>query len=172
MPKDIFFKGPMGFYLAIRIFIFLKFIFMRTIFFSVLSMITAVLFAKSPEPNVLGTWLVGDKDYKVELYKSGDQLEGKLVWLEEPNDNKTGKPRTDVENPDPAMRSRPVMGLKILWDFKWNPETGYYESGKVYKKGKTYCGKLKLQADGTVYLTGYLCSMTIFKKSDTWTRVK
>jgi uncharacterized protein (DUF2147 family) len=130
------------------------------------------LFAKAGEPNVLGTWLVGDKDYKIELYKNGDVLEGKVIWLLEPNDKKTGKPRTDIDNPDPALRSRPVLGLKTLWNFKWNPATGYYENGNVYKKGKTYCGKLKLQPDGAVYLTGFLCSMTFFKKSDTWTRVK
>lgn len=145
---------------------------MRTLIFSALCVLTLQAMANYAEPNVLGTWLVGDKDYKIELYKNGDVLEGKVVWLLEPNDPKTGKPRTDVDNPDPALRNRPVLGLKTLWSFKWNPETGYYENGKVYKKGKTYCGKLKLQPDGTVYLTGFLCSMTFFKKSDTWTRVK
>jgi uncharacterized protein (DUF2147 family) len=145
---------------------------MKKIFFALFAMLVSSMFANAPEPNVLGIWLVGDKDYKVELYKNGDMLEGKLVWLLEPNDKKTGKPRTDVDNPDPALRSRPVLGLKILWNFKWNPETGYYEDGKVYKKGKTYCGKLKLQPDGTVYLSGFLCSLTFLKKTDTWTRVK
>lgn len=126
---------------------------------------------RAAEPNVLGTWLVGDKDYKIKVTKnSKGELEGHVVWLKEPNDA-NGKPKTDIVNPDPAKRNVPVKGLKILWGFKWNAETGYYEGGKVYKEGKTYCGKLNLNEDGTLNLKGFLCSAKFLGKKDTWTRV-
>lgn len=139
--------------------------------FSTLILILSITLLKAEEPNVLGTWLVGDKDYKVELYKSGNEIQGKVVWLKVPND-KNGKPRTDVDNPDPAKRNQPVLGLKILWSFVYNPQTGFYEGGKVYKEGKTYCGKMKLNTDGTLFLNGYLCAAKFLGKKDTWTRVK
>lgn len=130
------------------------------------------LAAVAGEPNVLGVWLVGDKDYKIELYKNtAGELEGKVVWMKEPND-KNGKPRTDVDNPDEKLRSQPVMGLKTVTKFKWNEVDGAYTDGRVYKKGKTYCGKIKLNTDGTLGLRGFLCSMSFIGKSDTWTRVK
>lgn len=130
------------------------------------------LAAIAGEPNVLGVWLVGDKDYKIELYKNtAGELEGKVVWMKEPND-KNGKPRTDVDNPDEKLRSQPVMGLKTVTKFKWNEVDGAYTDGRVYKKGKTYCGKIKLNTDGTLGLRGFLCSMSFIGKSDTWTRVK
>ena len=99
------------------------------------------------EPDVVGVWLVGEKDYKIELYKTTTGiLEGKVVWMKEPND-KNGKPRLDIDNPDESLRSRPVIGLKTVSEFKWNETEGKYTDGKVYKKGKTYCGKIKLNAD-------------------------
>ncbi len=142
----------------------------------IVTVIAMVLISKmaalAGEPNILGTWLVGDKDYKIELYKNtAGQVEGKVVWMKEPND-KNGKPRTDVDNPDENLRSRPVMGLKVVYGFKWNESEGQFMDGKVYKKGKTYCGKIKLNADGTLALRGFLCSASFLGKSDTWTRVK
>lgn len=135
-----------------------------------------ILFGKivaiAAEPNVLGVWLVGDKDYKIELYKNAaGELEGKVVWMKDPNDKK-GNPRTDVDNPDEKLRSQPVMGLKTVTKFKWNEAENEYTDGKVYKKGKTYCGKIKLNVDGTLGLRGFLCSVTFIGKSDTWTRIK
>jgi len=130
------------------------------------------LAAIAAEPNVLGVWLVGDKDYKIELYKTATgELEGKVVWMKEPN-GKDGKPRLDVDNPDDKLKSQPVLGLKTVKKFKWNEAEGQYMDGTVYKKGKTYCGKIKLNADGTLNLRGFLCSASFIGKSDTWTRVK
>ena len=64
------------------------------------------------------------------------------------------------------------MGLKTVTKFKRNETEGKYTEGKVYKKGKTYCGKITLNPDGTLGLRGFLCSMSFIGKSDTWTRVK
>jgi uncharacterized protein (DUF2147 family) len=123
---------------------------------------------------VLGTWLVEDKDAKVELYlNSKGELEGKVVWLLDPNDE-TGKPRKDVKNKDESLRTRPVMGMKAVYGFKWNAETGEWVDGKVYtaKEGKLYCGVLKLNTNGTLYLRGYICGVKFLGKTNTWTRVK
>ncbi len=130
------------------------------------------LFAVASEPNVTGIWLVGEKDYHIELYKNASgAIEGKVVWMKVANDSH-GKPRTDIDNPDEKLRSRPIMGLKTVTDFKWNEADGAFVNGKVYKKGKIYCGMMKLNSDGTLFLRGYICSVSFLGKSDTWTRIK
>lgn len=130
------------------------------------------LSAIAAEPNISGVWLVGDKDYKIELKRTvSGEIEGRVVWMKEPND-KNGKPRTDVDNDNPALRNVPVMGLKTVYNFRWDETSGEFINGNVYKKGTVYCGKMKLNQDGTLHLRGYVCKIKFIGKSDTWTRVK
>lgn len=132
----------------------------------------ASLSVLATEPNIEGIWLVGDKDYKIELKRlASGEIEGKVVWMKDPND-KYGKPRTDVDNDDPAKRNVPVLGLKTVYNFKWDESSGEFINGNVYKKGTVYCGKMKLNPNGTLYLRGFICKVKFIGKSDTWTRVK
>ena len=55
-----------------------------------------------------------EKTAQVEISKQGSQFVGKIIWLQEPNPN--GKPATDLENSDPKLRTRPLMGMAILKD--------------------------------------------------------
>ena len=142
----------------------------------ILTIIAILLVGKftaiAAEPNISGVWLVGDKDYKIELKRvASGEIEGRVVWMKEPND-KNGKPRTDVDNDNPALRNVPVMGLKTVYNFKWDEATCEFINGNVYKKGTVYCGKMKLNADGTLQLRGYVCKVKFIGKSDTWTRTK
>lgn len=115
--------------------------------------------------DVLGVWLVQDKDAKIELYKTKDgELRGKCIWHKIPG-------LKDVDNKDPNERDKPVVGKIFVWGFHWNAEDGIWDGGKVYKQGKTYCGKIKLNPDGTLYLKGNICN-TFLGKTNTWTRVK
>lgn len=135
-------------------------------------LLTGKLAAIATEPNISGVWLVGDKDYKIELKRTASgEIEGRVVWMKEPND-KNGKPRTDVDNDNPALRNVPVMGLKTVYNFRWDEASGEFINGNVYKKGTVYCGKMKLNPDGTLHLRGYVCKIKFIGKSDTWVRVK
>lgn len=143
-------------------------------FVTVMSLLMAGFFTATAvnEPDISGVWLVGDKDYKIELKRTpSGEIEGRVVWMKEPFDKK-GKPRTDVDNDDPAKRNTPVMGLKTVYNFKWNQNEGEFVDGNVYKKGTVYCGKMKLNPDGTLHLRGYVCKLKFIGKSDTWTKVK
>ena len=62
--------------------------------------------------NAEGTWLSQNGDTKVKLSDCGSKLCGTVVWLSEPVDRATGRPKTDKHNPDPAKRARPLIGLK------------------------------------------------------------
>lgn len=76
----------------------------------------------------------------------------------------------DTENPDPAKRNRPVVGMRILHDMapvanepRWagniyNPEDGKHYAGSIAIKGD------KLEVEG--------CVLWVVCQSQTWTRMK
>jgi uncharacterized protein (DUF2147 family) len=139
---------------------------MKKLIFSMLLLIAGQSLTMAQSKNdFLGTWLVEDKDAKVELYitKEG-KLAGKCVWHKTPN-------LKDVKNKNPELRSRPVVGLVVVWDFEWDADNKEWVNGKVYKDGKDYCGRMRLNTDGTIFLKGTICR-TPLGKTNTWTRVK
>lgn len=68
---------------------------------------------------IIGFWKTGDGKGIVQIYKQGDAYFGKIVWLQEPNDPKTGKPKLDTKNDDPIAKTKPILGLVNLRDFKF-----------------------------------------------------
>jgi len=134
-------------------------------FFFVL--IGATTFAQSD--NIIGTWLTGDKGAHVKIYKSNNQFMGKIIWLKDPNNPKTGKPWLDEQNEDPSKRLQPLIGSLILWGFTF--DDGEYTQGKVYdsRNGETYTGKLWLTDNNTLKMRGYV---GFFYSTETWIRIK
>jgi uncharacterized protein (DUF2147 family) len=119
---------------------------------------------------ILGTWANANGQDHILIYKKGDKFFGKLDWIKVPNDEQ-GKPKTDKNNPDPALRSRPDLGLELLKDFTFDGDN-VYSSGTVYdpKNGKTYSCKMTLDGN-SLNIRGYI-GISLFGRSVTWTRVK
>ena len=94
--------------------------------------------------DVIGKWKLDDGTAIVEVYKSGDAFNGKIVWLEEPTDE-NGAPAKDKNNPDPALRKRELIGLNMLSGLK--KDGGEYSGGKIYdpSNGKTYNCSMKVE---------------------------
>jgi uncharacterized protein (DUF2147 family) len=128
----------------------------------------AILCPAAAWAGVTGTWRTADGDAKIEMYACGDALCGRIAWMENPEEN--GRPRADVNNPSPALRERPILGLEILHGFH-EDSPGVWSGGKVYdpKTGNEYRGKIRLQEDGTLRLRGYV-GAPLFGRSETWTR--
>jgi uncharacterized protein (DUF2147 family) len=120
---------------------------------------------------ILGIWKTGEGNGHVEIYKNGDKYQGKIVWLKEPNDPKTGKPKTDIQHPDKSNHSRPILGLVNLWGFSFKGKT--YENGKIYdpKNGKEYKCVMTPKDANTLDVRGYV-GITLIGRTDTWTRVR
>lgn len=118
--------------------------------------------------TVEGTWLSEAGDTKVQLTNCGGKLCGTLVWLDEPNDAKTGKPKTDKLNPDPAKRNRPLIGLQVVRGLAPNGPNSW--SGLIYNAddGHTYQASMQVQGDRTAKVKG--CVLGILCKGHTWTR--
>ena len=75
----------------------------------VLARPTAAASAAVPD----GVWLIAAK-VALQIYDCGGQLCGRIVWLQHPRD-RAGQPARDKDNPDPALRQRPLCGQIVLW---------------------------------------------------------
>ena len=119
----------------------------------------------------LGTWYTEGMESQVRISNCGDALCGALVWLKEPNDPKTGKPKTDKENADASKRNRPLLGVQIVLGLKPNSTPDQWK-GEVYnaKDGNTYTGFFTMTGSDTAELKG--CAFGFICKSQTWMRAK
>jgi uncharacterized protein (DUF2147 family) len=131
--------------------------------------------------DVYGVWLTQAKTAHVEIHKCPDASRGpvcgRIVRLLAPKgaDGKPVKPEEAVDhrNPDPGLRTRKVLQMVFLYDFKPTSALDSFEDGVIYsaEDGKTYRANLSLQADGTLRLRGYV-GMPILGRTQVWTRVK
>ena len=128
------------------------------------------LFASGNPDAILGVWSNRSNKGHIEIYKQNDRYYGKLIWLKEPNDEK-GNPKTDHRNPNKSLRSRPVIGLVILHDFRYDDNE--WKGGRIYNPndGKEYKCYMKLKNNKTLTVRGYI-GISLFGKTETFTRVR
>lgn len=146
------------------------------IFIFVLSLISSVnLIAQSYKTDdIVGVWLNEEKEGRIEIYKNGNQYFGKIIWLKEPNDKETGKPKVDKKNPETKLRNIPILGLVVMKNFKFNGENEW-EDGSIYdpKSGSTYNCYIQLENRNTLKVRGYIGKSWMgLGRTTHWTRIK
>ncbi|MGH9381497.1 MAG: DUF2147 domain-containing protein [Thermoanaerobaculia bacterium] len=149
-----------------------------------LLVLAAPLLAQDTEADrVLGLWKTApDEDGEfahVEITVEGGVYSGRIVWLSEPEFGAdqgpkwAGKAKVDRNNPDLALRGRPIIGLEMVGGFTYDGDDRW-TGGTIYdpKKGKTYSCRMTLQDDGSLDLRGYVLGMPFLGRTTTWTRPK
>lgn len=135
----------------------------------VLFALSSVMYAQKAD-DLIGVWLTKGGKSKIEISKKDGKYYGSIVWLEEPN-NEQGKPKVDKHNSDEDLRTRPLLGLKLLEGFEW--DDGEYEDGTIYdpESGKTYSCEITYEDLNTINVRGYI-GFSMMGRSTVWTRVK
>ena len=149
---------------------------MKKSIFTLLSTLVLFLLTSSfskPTDNpdsIVGVWKTGEGTAMVRIYKNGEKYQGKIVWLKEPNDPETGKPKQDKNHPDDANRKRPILGMINIWGFSFK-EKDLWEDGNIYdpKNGSTYSCTIKMTNPNTLEVRWYI-GVSIIGRTDNWTR--
>ena len=146
----------------------------KYLLFTLLTIVCSnALYAQKNADNIIGKWLTGSGNAHVEIYKNGNQYQGKIVWLSEPIDPETKKPKTDTKHPNADQHNRPLLGLINLWGFHYNDKEGHWEGGHIYdpKNGKEYKCNMTLKDKNTLNVRGYI-GFSMIGRTDVWTKTK
>ncbi len=134
--------------------------------------IVTALFAAAPANaqtggEASGIWLTQAGDAKVRVSKCGGGICGVVVWLREPINAATGKPQVDDKNPNPALATRPMIGLPLFSSMRpsgpnrWSGQIYNADDGQSYVSNVSVAGPDTLRVEGCV---GMLCG------GENWTR--
>lgn len=130
--------------------------------------LTGAVPASAQSTDPAGVWLTEKGDARVKVSRCGNGICGVVVGLKDPIDRATGRPQTDDKNPNPALRTRPVVGLSLFIGMrpsapgKWSGQIYNADDGGTYVSHITYGGGDALRVEGCV---GVICG------GETWTRV-
>jgi uncharacterized protein (DUF2147 family) len=120
--------------------------------------------------DILGTWLNQEATGKITLYKENGKYFGKLVWLRTPLDSITGLPRTDKENPEPKLKTTPIIGLVNMKNFSFDGKDEW-SGGTIYdpKNGKTYKCYIQFESPTKLKIRGYV-GISLLGRNSYWTK--
>jgi uncharacterized protein (DUF2147 family) len=122
--------------------------------------------AANAAADVTGDWRMEDGSAIIAFARCGDQMCASIARV---LINRPGIPKTDIRNPDPALRTRTIQGLRIISGL--HPKGNRWEGGRVYdpKSGKSYKSYVELNPDGSLKVAGCLAFIC---KAQRWTRVR
>ena len=139
------------------------------LFITTAFLLSLTTYPQNKTDDIIGVWLTGGKEpAKIQIYKSGDKFQGKIIWLQNPIEG--GKQRVDANNPDKTKRSEPIIGLVMLKGFKFNGDDEW-KGGDIYdpENGKTYSSYIYLKDKNTLKVRGYI-GISLLGRTETWTR--
>jgi uncharacterized protein (DUF2147 family) len=121
--------------------------------------------------KIAGIWWNEEKTSKIEVEKKDGKYIGTIVYMI-PEKYENGESPKDDENPDEALRSRPIVGLQILEGFEYDAKKKEWINGSIYdpKSGKTYDCYGWMESDDLLNLKGFVAGIRWMGKSSEWYR--
>ena len=114
--------------------------------------------APAEAADLLGLWLDENGEVAVELEMCGDQLCGRVAWLNEELDA-GGQARVDAKNRAAELRDRELQGLTVLSKFAPSDDDfGVWKQGMLYDPnlGATFIHcTLRVEDDGRLRIRGF-----------------
>ena len=141
--------------------------FLNVVIILLATLLSGALPAQS-QSDPSGVWLTQAGDARIQVSRCGNGICGKIVWLRDPIDSKTGLPQIDDKNPNPALAQRPIIGLSIFIGMQQVSANKW--SGRIYNAddGQTYTAHVTVPSDSTLEVQG---CVGVFCGGETWTKV-
>jgi len=124
--------------------------------------------------GILGYWYTAQNETQLEIFLRDGLYCGRIVWLAAPyypaDDEEAFTARRDRENPDPELRSRPIIGLVFIEGLAYAGKNRY-RGGTLYNpdNGKTYKCSVTLESSDELRLRGYI-GLPALGRTETWRR--
>ncbi len=121
--------------------------------------------------DILGKWINSKQERIIEIYKNNDLYYAKVIWLKD-SDKGNGFMRLDIKNPNTSLENRKIIGIDFLMGFSYFTDRQVWREGHIYnyETGNTYTGKMALNDDGSLDLTGYYGILWFLGRTQTYTR--
>jgi uncharacterized protein (DUF2147 family) len=119
--------------------------------------------ALSAETTPVGVWRDNEKGSVIQIYECGDLLCAKVVKPYQAG-------AKDANNPNPALRGRPITGLTFMNGAKKSGTNVW--KGKLYnaEDGKNYSGSMTLVSNSELQMQG--CAFSVFCQTRVFSRVR
>ncbi len=119
--------------------------------------------------KIVGIWWNEEKTSKIKVEKKDGKYIGTIVYMI-PEKYENGEPPKDDENPDEALRSRSLVGLRILEGLNFDAKEKEWVDGTIYdpKSGKTYDCYVWLESNDLMKLKGYVAGIRWMGRSSEW----
>lgn len=134
---------------------------MKPIAYAVLGLLAFSLPAGAQAQDPSGTYLSETGETRVRIAKCGSAYCGTITAVQ-------GEAK-DVHNPDPAQRSRNLVGVQMISNIMPVGE-GFAGELYNYKDGKIYSGKMSFKGGNAMQLSGCVLGGLVCR-SQTWTKV-
>ena len=110
----------------------------------------------SPAERICGKWESTEKTLRIQVYMQANEFKAKIIWFSDTE----GKPMdywTDRHNPNLDLRSRKILGLSVLRNLAYHPNTNTWEDGMIYdsKHGKEWNAAAYIDKKGELRVKGY-----------------
>ena len=129
--------------------------------------VLALAGASLAAPGIEGLWLTANGEGHIEIRVQDGTIAGFIARSPRKHD----VTRLDDKNPEPGLRERPLLGLKIIHDLRAAGDQRW--KGRIYdpNSGKTYQCTVTLADDNTLKLRGYV-AVSLLGRTEVWTRVR
>jgi uncharacterized protein (DUF2147 family) len=143
--------------------------------FMAATLLTATTACGAGPGGILGSWKTEGDDSLLEFFRCGEKICGKIVWLKQPSymsnkDGPVGTTKVDRKNPNPALRTRPILGLQVMKGLTARANNKW-DKGVCYdpETGKSYKCKMRLKSPNRLELHGYI-GISLIGRNYTLTR--
>jgi uncharacterized protein (DUF2147 family) len=134
----------------------------RTIFAGLVLWLALASLSGAQLVSPAGTWLSENGEVQVRMAECGAADCGTI--------GSSRRFKTDANNPDISLRSRPLVGIRMIWDL--TPSSDGSWTGSLYnpQDGRIYSGRVRVTAPNSLELSGCVLGGLICQ-SQVWTRV-